>query len=166
MSSRRSSFSFSASTGSQRGSPLASAILPQSSFGPRGIQRCGGPRRAASPLGCARAHAHALAHAHARTRTRMLTLARMFARFCFHVSLFCPTCATGLLLTGLHPPGRTDENLCRCFGAPATHVRRPHGRVFPDHLITPVVLCVPSLLMPPSPAARCPRLPGRRASSE
>ena len=40
-----------------------------------------------------------------------------------------------LLLTGvrLHPPGRTDKNLCRCFGAPATHVRRPHGRVFPDH---------------------------------
>ena len=36
-----------------------------------------------------------------------------------------------LLLTGvrLHPPGRTDENLCRCFGAPAC-------RVFPDHLIT------------------------------
>ena len=36
-----------------------------------------------------------------------------------------------LLLTGvrLHPPGRTDENLCRCFGAPAR-------RVFPDHLIT------------------------------
>ena len=44
-----------------------------------------------------RAHAHALAHAHARTRTRMLTLARMFARFCFHVSLFCPACATGIL---------------------------------------------------------------------
>ena len=21
--------------------------------------------------------------------------------------------------------------LCRCFGAPATHARRPHGRVFP-----------------------------------
>ena len=43
-----------------------------------------------------------------------------------------------LLLTGvlLHPPGRTDKNLCRCFGAPATHARRPHGRVFPDHLIT------------------------------
>ena len=42
-----------------------------------------------------------------------------------------------LLLTGvrLHPPGRTDKNLCRCFGAPATHVRRPHGRVFPEHLI-------------------------------
>jgi len=42
-----------------------------------------------------------------------------------------------LLLTGvrLHPPGRTDKNLCRCFGAPATHARRPHGRVFPDHLI-------------------------------
>ena len=36
-----------------------------------------------------------------------------------------------LLLTGvrLHPPGRTDKNLCRCFGAPAR-------RVFPDHLIT------------------------------
>jgi hypothetical protein len=46
----------------------------------------------------ARAHAHALAHAHARTRTRMLTLARMLPRFCFHVSLFCPPCATGLLL--------------------------------------------------------------------
>ena len=29
----------------------------------------------------------------------------------------------------LHPPGRTDKNLCRCFGAPAR-------RVFPDHLIT------------------------------
>ena len=43
-----------------------------------------------------------------------------------------------LLLTGvrLHPPGRTDKHLCRCFGAPATHARRPHGRVFPDHLIT------------------------------
>ena len=36
-----------------------------------------------------------------------------------------------LLLTGvrLHPPGRTDKNLCRCFGAPAC-------RVFPDRLIT------------------------------
>ena len=33
-----------------------------------------------------------------------------------------------LLLTGvrLHPPGRTDKHLCLCFGAPATHVRRPH----------------------------------------
>jgi len=28
-----------------------------------------------------------------------------------------------------HPPGRTDKNLCRCFGAPVR-------RVFPDHLIT------------------------------
>ena len=46
--------------------------------------------------------------------------------------------STPLLLTGvlLHPPGRTDKNLCRCFGAPATHARRPHGRVFSDHLIT------------------------------
>ena len=36
-----------------------------------------------------------------------------------------------LLLTGVrhHPPGRTDKNLCRCFGAPVR-------RVFPDHLIT------------------------------
>ena len=36
-----------------------------------------------------------------------------------------------LLLTGVrhHPPGRTDKNLCRCFGAPAC-------RIFPDHLIT------------------------------
>ena len=37
-----------------------------------------------------------------------------------------------LLWTGVrldHPPGRTDKNLCRCFGAPAR-------RVFPDHLIT------------------------------
>ena len=34
-----------------------------------------------------------------------------------------------LLWTGvrLHPPGRTDKNLCRCFGAPAR-------RVFPDLL--------------------------------
>ena len=33
-----------------------------------------------------------------------------------------------LLLTGvsLHPPRRTDKNLCRCFGAPVR-------RVFPDH---------------------------------
>ena len=47
-----------------------------------------------------------------------------------------------LLLTGvrLHPPGRTDKNLCRCFGAPATHARRPHGRVFPDHLIITATL--------------------------
>ena len=29
-----------------------------------------------------------------------------------------------LLLTGVrhHPPGRTDKNLCRCFGAPACRV--------------------------------------------
>ena len=29
-----------------------------------------------------------------------------------------------LLLTGVrhHPPGRTDKNLCRCFGAPARRV--------------------------------------------
>ena len=35
-----------------------------------------------------------------------------------------------LLLTGvrLHPPGRTDKHLCRCFGAPAR-------QVFVDHLI-------------------------------
>ena len=41
------------------------------------------------------------------------------------------TALAPLLLTGvrLHPPGRTDKNLCRCFGAPAR-------RVFPDHLIT------------------------------
>ena len=43
----------------------------------------------------ARARARAASHTHtyARTRTRMLTLSRVFARFCFHVSLFCPTCA-------------------------------------------------------------------------
>ena len=31
------------------------------------------------------------------------------------------TALVPLLLTGvrLHPPGRTDKNLCRCFGAPA-----------------------------------------------
>ena len=39
-----------------------------------------------------------------------------------------------LLLTGVRHfdfirHGRTDKNLCRCFGAPAR-------RVFPDHLIT------------------------------
>ena len=42
-----------------------------------------------------------------------------------------------LLLTGVSTPsapGRTDKNLCRCFGAPARRTR-PHGRVFPDHLI-------------------------------
>ena len=40
------------------------------------------------------------------------------------------TALVPLLLTGvrLHPPGRTDKNLCRCFGAPARWV-------FPDHLI-------------------------------
>ena len=38
---------------------------------------------------------------------------------------------TTAVVTGVrhHPPGRTDKNLCRCFGAPAC-------RVFPDHLIT------------------------------
>ena len=31
------------------------------------------------------------------------------------------TALVPLLLTGVrhHPPGRTDKNLCRCFGAPA-----------------------------------------------
>ena len=45
-----------------------------------------------------------------------------------------------LLLTGvrLHPPGRTDKNLCRCFGAPAR-------RVFPDHLITRYLPALTSL---------------------
>ena len=40
------------------------------------------------------------------------------------------TALVPLLLTGVrhHPPGRTDKNLCRCFGAPAC-------RVFPDHLM-------------------------------
>jgi hypothetical protein len=40
------------------------------------------------------------------------------------------TALVPLLLTGVrhHPPGRTDKNLCRCFGAPAAG--------FPDHLIT------------------------------
>jgi hypothetical protein len=33
------------------------------------------------------------------------------------------------LLTATGTQGRTDKNLCRCFGAPAR-------RVFPDHLIT------------------------------
>ena len=59
-----------------------------------------------------------------------------------------------LLLTGvrLHPPGRADKNLCRCFGAPARRVfplsylltyhqlfcrcfGAPACRAFPDHLI-------------------------------
>ena len=37
-----------------------------------------------------------------------------------------------LLWTGVrhHPPGRTDKNLCRCFGAPACRVFPNH----PDHL--------------------------------
>ena len=39
-------------------------------------------------IGRARAHAHAHAHARTRTRTCMHTLARMFARFRFHFSLF------------------------------------------------------------------------------
>ena len=41
----------------------------------------------------------------------------------------------------LHPPGRTDKKLCRCFGAPVR-------RVFPDHLITGL-LSVPFLLNGP-----------------
>ena len=44
------------------------------------------------------------------------------------------TALVPLLLTGVrhHPPGRTDKNLCRCFGAPA----RITAGFFPDHLIT------------------------------
>ena len=48
------------------------------------------------------------------------------------------TALVPLLLTGVrhHPPGRTDKNLCRCFGAPACrgfpfspdHVRGIHQR--------------------------------------
>jgi hypothetical protein len=42
----------------------------------------------------------------------------------------------------LHPPGQSDKNLCRCFGAPAR-------RVFPDHLITYLpVTFFSSLLLP------------------
>ena len=77
------------------------------------------------------------------------------------------TALVPLLLTGVrhHPPGRTDKNLCRCFGAPAR-------RVFPDHLITSNSLTVP-LYCSPIPTQehgctvylltyllRCPGLPG------
>ena len=53
------------------------------------------------------------------------------------------TALVPLLLTGVrhHPPGRTDKNLCRCFGAPAC-------RVFPDQLITLPRL---SVRLPPHP---------------
>ena len=49
-----------------------------------------------------------------------------------------------LLLTGVrhHPPGRTDKNLCRCFGAPAR-------RGFPDHLITYMIQLVQRRGLPP-----------------
>ena len=48
----------------------------------------GGPPLGSVAIAHAHTHTRARAHAHARTRTRMLTLARTFARFCFHVSLF------------------------------------------------------------------------------
>ena len=40
-----------------------------------------------------------------------------------------------LLLTGvrLHPPGRTDKNLCRCFGAPARRVSLIRPTDLPEH---------------------------------
>jgi hypothetical protein len=49
-----------------------------------------------------------------------------------------------LLLTGvrLHPPGRTDKKLCRCFGAPVRRGFPDH----PDHLIPPELVrwkCLP-----------------------
>ena len=59
-----------------------------------------------------------------------------------------------LLLTGVrhYPPGRTDKNLCRCFGAPVR-------RVFPDHLITPlrspITTPEPLPLLPLCPTAPC-----------
>ena len=36
----------------------------------------------------------------------------------------CETALVPLLLTGVrhNPPGRTDKNLCRCFGAPAYYL--------------------------------------------
>ena len=48
-----------------------------------------------------------------------------------------------VLLTGvrLHPPGRTDKNLCRYFGAPAR-------RVSPDHLITYLPCSTTSAVLP------------------
>ena len=54
-----------------------------------------------------------------------------------------------LLLTGvrLHPPGRTDKNLCRCFGAPVR-------RVFPDHLIISKYLRTVGLLSLQSTASK------------
>ena len=67
----------------------------------------------------ARAHAHTRARAHARTRTRMLTLARMFARFCFHFSLLCPTCATDSGCVCFVPSFLTPSPLhCLVFAAP------------------------------------------------
>ena len=40
------------------------------------------------------------------------------------LSLYIRMHAAVVLLTGvrLHPPGRTDKYLCRCFGAPACRV--------------------------------------------
>ena len=47
-----------------------------------------------------------------------------------------PRCPVPLLLTDvrLHPPGRTDKILCRCFGAPAT--RTHDDRTAGSSLIT------------------------------
>ena len=53
----------------------------------------------------------------------------------------------------LHPPGRNDKNLCRCFGAPAC-------RVFPDHLLITSIhenLHRPLDIPPLAPASRGPR---------
>ena len=69
-----------------------------------------------------RAGVHPRTHAAGGPRSTLvhLTMGRRLERV---------TALVPLLLTGvrLHPPGRTDKHLCRCFGAPAR-------RVFPDHL--------------------------------
>ena len=66
------------------------------------------------------------------------------------------TALVPLLLTGVrhHPPGRTDKNLCRCFGAPACR------RVFPDHLITYLPRST-QLPPPPPPQPRAPLVGSR-----
>ena len=55
------------------------------------------------------------------------------------------TALVPLLLTGvrLHPPGRTDKNLCRCFGAPARRVSPDH----PDHKVSKYEEKVPVILV-------------------
>ena len=140
---RRKNYSFSASTGSQRGSTLASAILPQSSVWPAPIQRCGGRLDRRRGLSC---------------RWR-LSCGGWGPQGCGPWSIVLPAeLLEGLALVGGHPGDGVVGNLP--LGRPLRHLPSAHlgraGRAAASAPGSGTVYTRPPTVLPVLLAARAP----------